>query len=175
MTNEKWLAIPFWLAILTAIILQITPIHLPHIRLIDTTDHISSCTSNVASCSNEYRSTPGPNGIIRANVNDGDLPKTFTPAYNRVVIILHWEPSSINFRQRASFGIPLGKLYCVNGYCPVVKAAIGGDLNHCLTNCYVQIPNTDPYDPTFALWSWWTARIDKNGHLFDEMTGWPNL
>lgn len=175
MPNYKAVAIPFWAAMLTAAIMQVIPIHFPHIKLVDSTEHISSCTANVASCSNEYRSTPGPNGIIRANVNDGALPKTFTPAYNRVVIIFHWEPSPIDFRQRGTFGIPLGKVYCLNGYCPVVKAAIGGDLNHCQTNCYVQIPNTDAYDPTFARYEWWTARIDKSGNLFDQMTGWPTL
>lgn len=173
--NYKAVAIPFWLAMATAAIMWVIPIHLPHIRLVQTTEHTYACSANYAVCSNQFPSTPGPNGVIRVNINDGDLPHNHPPAYNRVAILLHWEPSAFAYQQRATFGIPFGSSYCVNGWCPVVKAAIGGMLNHCATNCYLEYPNNDPYDPTFTRWEWWTAEIRKDGLIYNAMTGWPGL
>jgi hypothetical protein len=165
MPNYKAVAIPFWAAILTVLILQVVPIHLSNAA--DGIEHYSSCTATLAVCSNEHPSTPGPNGIVRANINDH--PVAGNPAYNRIVILLHWEPSTLQ--------LP----YCVRGYCPVVKAAAGGayigggGVYHCPFDCYVETKNTDPYDPSFSLWQWWTARERSNGTIYDAMTGRPGL
>ena len=167
MNNDDWyLAIPFWLAIITAIIVLIAnPNSIAHAQT--SFDHMSTCSANLAVCFNESSSTPGPNGIIRANINDH--PVASSPAYDRVIILLHWEPSTLQFP------------YCVRGYCPVVKAAAGGAYSggggayYCPLNCYIEAKNTDTYDPNFTRWLWWGARIHKDGTFYDAMVGYPSL
>ena len=156
---EHW----FGLGLLTPIII-LTTYTIVHAQ----TDHMSTCTVNLQVCSNELSSTPGPNGIIRANVDDH--PVANPPAFNRILIIFHWE-----YLPQYHFS------YCHNGWCPVVKAAAGGSYiggggaYHCPFNCYLQVPNHDTYDPQFTLWEWWSARERSDGTIYDVMTGRPSL
>ena len=131
-------------------------------------EHQSTCSANLVVCDNEEASTPGPKGTIKANTNDH--PVVGSPAYDRILIIFHWE-----------YMPEYHLAYCIDGWCPVVKAAAGGayigggGAYYCPTNCYLKVANNDPYDPSFSLWQWWSARERKDGTLYDELTGRPSL
>lgn len=102
-------------------------------------------------CANQYVSTPGPHGMLRANVDDGQ--QAFgSPAFHRAVVIfrLWYDPTT-------------GKS---------VPVVIGTPANcYALTNCYAEARNDDP-DPTFTFDLWWVALIDSHGHVLQTAVGY---
>ena len=116
-------------------------------------DHQATCVvvNPNSFCANQYPSTPGPHGMLRANIDDRQ--QAFgSPAFREVVVIfrLWYDPAT-------------GKS---------VPVVIGTPANcYALTNCYAEAPNDDP-DPTFTFDLWWVALIDSHGKVLRSAVGY---
>lgn len=111
----------------------------------------STCTADIRVCFNEYASTAGPQGVIRANTDDS-TPTFGTSAFRRAILIFHLvrDPDT-------------GK------YVPYLVAQAPWCI--AVSNCYVEWHTDDPQAMSLTLW--WGATFDNNNHVLVARVGYP--
>jgi hypothetical protein len=112
----------------------------------------STCTADIRVCFNEYASTPGPQGVIRANTDDS-TPTFGHSAFRRAILIFHLvhDPDT---------GRWVPYLVAQAPWCVAVS------------NCYVEWHTDDPLAMQLTLW--WGATFDNNNHVLVARVGYPS-